>query len=169
MTRDVPVEFQRKVDDFNRSIGGPSQIAVVWNPRIDRWEVWAIPVADSAHPRARNDVTRKLLRRFPDDSGRWGIRLFVWCKRDAAGRDIASCELDDRIFSLLRFVDRFDKESFRRSVEEPEAKKALAEQQALRDVVGAAVEYYWRLDTPIVSMNPRLPATGDWRATQWWR
>jgi hypothetical protein len=169
MMRTLDADFQRKVDEFNQSIGGPSQIAVAWNPRINRWEVWAVPVADSFHPLAKNDHTRKLLRPFPDDSGRWGIRLFVWCRRDTQGRDIGPCEPDDRIFSLLRFVDRFDKDAFRRSVEAPEAQRELAERQALRDTVGAAVEYYWHLDRALVPVNPAIPTTGDWRATKWWR
>lgn len=170
MTREVPIEFQRKLDDFNASIGGPSRVEVCWNPRTSRWEVWAVPVSDSAHPKARNDRTKELLRRFPDGSGREGVLLFVWCRRDSSGKDVGYVDLDDRIFTTLRWLDTFNnRREFERIMYSDEAKEA-AWKEGLREIVASAVEYWKNIDNPTVSLDPSIRAPADWRtAKAWWR
>jgi len=108
MMRTLDPDFQRRVDEFNRCQGGPVHIALAWNPYIDKWQVFAIPVQDSHHPLARNSVTASLRRPLPDDSSRDGILLFTW--QDENGVPLP---LDERLFDSLRLADSFrDKEHF---------------------------------------------------------
>lgn len=167
MIYDVPSEFQAKVDEFNLSQGGPARVETAWNPKTSRWEVWAIPVDHSSHPLGKKDTVLKLLRDFPDHSGRRGVKLFVWCKRDDKGRDTGFVQLDDRIFETLRWADSFrSKDAFQRVVEEPQMRKDLALKRRIRDIAYGAREYWWGLDNLIVSMNPEVRSGADWRTAK---
>jgi len=155
----IDEDFQRELDQFNISQGGPARIEVCWNPTKHRWTVYAVPQGDSFHPLARNDVTQKLMTNFLDGSGRRGVLLFSW--EDAKGDYLA---LDGRLFDALRLADSFrSRRHYEETVEEPEVKRELAMQKRLRDIAGAASRYWHRLDNIIKSMNPSVGSTGDWR------
>ena len=169
MLHEVPEDFQRKLDEFNDAQGGPSMIAIAWNQKKYRWQVFAIPVQGSTHPHATSDI-RKMLRPLPDDSGRDGVLLFTWCERDLAGNDIGGCSLDDRIFHTLRYADSFqDRHHYENTIERPELRREAQASATLRDIAGAATEYWRSIDNPIINMNPHRTQPGDWRARQWWR
>jgi hypothetical protein len=166
MILQVPEEFQRKLDDFNASQGGPSQVAVAWHPKKSRWQVFAIPVQDAAHPMARNDVTRSMLRPLPDDSGRRGILLFTWCARNAQGDDSGFQPLDDRLFETLHWADSFrDKRHFEQTMEEPELRRKVAEEKRIRDIAYGAKEYYFNWDKLMMNYNTAIQRKADWRTT----
>lgn len=163
MTREIPIEFQRKLDEFNRSVGGPTEVRVVWEPRSERWEVWAIPLYPSSHPKARF-FHRGLLKRLPTEEELWGVHIFTWCVRDENGRDIGYAPLDDRIFTVLRTID-----TYKRSLSASELRERLEEEKderekkRLRDIIYSLAEYYKRIDSPIISMDPSIRVKGDWR------
>jgi len=162
VNRTVDAEFQLKVDSFNDAQGGPSRIELCYDPYSERWSVWAVPVQDSHHPLGRNKNVQKLLRPFPDGSGRRGIRVFDWCERDAVGRDIGFRPLDDRIFYALHLADSFaDRRHFEETFEAPAAKKELAQKSHLRELAYAARSYWQSLDR--LAVNPYIKGSGDWR------
>src|SRR5687767_2959715 len=98
MIRQVDPDFQRRIDEWNSAKGGPAHIAVAWNPQKSRWQIYAIPVADSAHPLARHKHTSMLMTNLPDSSGRRGILLNTW---QGAGGDFLP--LDERLFEALHY------------------------------------------------------------------
>lgn len=181
MKLEVPEEYQRKIDAFNSARGGPTHVAVAWNPMAKktlvktehgvpvydytgRWQVFAIPVYDSAHPLARNEVTRKLMKRLPDDSSREGVLIFTWCQRNEAGDDVGYEPLDNRIFQLLDWADTFkDKQHFDKAIKEPELRRELADKARFRAIAGGAAEYWRGLDKLTISMNPATRVGGSWR------
>lgn len=157
MNHQVDVDFQRQLDQFNDSQGGPSRVAVCWDDQKQRWIVWIVPVNDSAHPMARNDMTKKLLRPLPDESGRWGVRLFTW-----QGADGRFLPLDGRLFQSLLWADSFrDKQHFENTIEAPEAKKDLAARQQARDLAYAAKNYWWSHDK--LSVGRHVNSGWRWR------
>ena len=187
MQRQVDPDYQRKIDSWNQSHPGPADIAVAWNPKAikivvkaglfgpvydyeGRWQVFAIPVNDSPHPKARNELTKTLMKPFPDDSGRVGILLFTWCKRGETGSDIGEKELDDSLFATLAWADSFaDRQHYEHTIEATEQKKEMAEKQATRDIAYAGKEYWWNLPNVTVSMNPQTRAGAGWRDAKYRR
>lgn len=169
MMQQVDEDFQRKIDNWNSDKGGPSYIAVAWNPVKERWQVFAIPIQESHHPLAKNHLTQKLMRRLPDESGREGVLLFTWCNRDERSNDVGFEPLDDRLFQALDWADSFkSKRHFEETIKEPEIVAERTMKKRLRDIAGAATEYWYKLDS--LTINPNIPAGGDWRgAKAWWR
>lgn len=170
MIYEVPEDFQRKLDEFNVAQGGPTLIAAAWNPKRYRWQIFALVQDGTSHPSYRPEIARKLCRPLPDESGREGVLLFTWCERDAAGNDVGGCSLDDRIFHTLHYADSFaDRHHYENTIRDPHMRREAAESKTVRDIAGAAAEYWHSIDNPIVSMNPARSQPGDWRARQWWR
>lgn len=164
MRLEVDSAFQRELDGFNDARGGPTRVAVAWNPKMGRWQVFAIPVYDSAHPLARNQFTKKLLKRLPDDSCRDGVLIFTWCARDSKGDDVGYEPLDNRIFQLLDWADTFkDRQHFEKTIQEPEIRAELATKARTRAVAGGVAEYWKNLDKLTISMNPSTRAGAGWR------
>ena len=164
MMLQVDESFQRKLDAFNGSQGGPSYIAAAWHPRKNRWQIFAVPRNDSAHPLARNEVTAKLMSNFPDDSGRRGVLLFSWCKRDEHARDIGFEPLDDRLFTTLHWADSFrDRHHFEEVIKTPELQREIREKADIRAVAAGAANYWKHIDRVLVSMNTTNKMTADWR------
>lgn len=164
----VPEDFQRKIDQWNDSHPGPSDIAVAWNPRTSRWEIWAIPTEMSYAPTARNDLTAKLMRPFPDDSSRRGIKLFSWSEWNEHGQDIGYAPLDDRIFDSLHWADSFrSKDHFEETVTQPEILKEIREKKHIRAVAAGTAQYYHNIPNPMISMNPDVKQKADWRSANW--
>ena len=161
--RDVDPDFQRKIDDWNDQIGGPSKIALAWNPRTERWVVYAIPVQGSNHPLARNDITKKMCSRLPDDSGREGVLLFSWCMRDHRHNDVGFLPLDDRLFETLSLCLVRDHRHYEETMERPQEKKEIEEKKSIRVIAGAQAEYFKNYDNLTISMNPATRSGGDWR------
>lgn len=162
----VPEDFQRKLDDFNASQGGPSYVAVCWHPGKERWQVFAVPQDHGSHPLARRDITIKLCRPFPDGSSRRGVLLFTWCRRDNHNRDLGFEPLDDRIFHTLHWADSFrSRRHFEETIEEPEMVANAIRNKELRDIAGAAAEYWHGIDRLVVGPG----TSGDWRGKAWWR
>lgn len=165
MIYEVDRDFQRKLDEFNAA-QQPRVVDIyaVWDPRIDRWTIWALPVDHSSHPLHRKHITKKLCKPFPDGSGREGVRLFVLAEYNARMEDIGFMPLDDRLFDMLRLADTFSsKDHYEKTFEEPEARKALAQQKAVRDIAYGARSYWFGLDNLIVSKSTDIPSGGDWR------
>lgn len=182
MKLEVPEDFQRKVDAFNDSRGGPVRVAVVWDPKAvkfqtkvlygqpvydynGRWKVYSVPTVID------NKAMKAFARPLPDDSGRLGMLVFTWCKRNEAGDDVGFEPLDDRIFKTLDELDTFkDRDSYDRLVNKPTERKEEAERKGLREIAGAQAEYFRFLDKLTVSMNPATRGVrGDWRALKPWR
>jgi hypothetical protein len=154
MMQYVDPDFQRKLDEFNASQGGPSYIDVCWDPHRDRWTVFAVPQDYGHHPLSKTWVTPKLMRNFLDGSGRRGVFLFTW--RGANGEYMP---LDDRLFTALRYADSFsDKRHFEKTIEEPEAKREMELKKERRDIAYAAKEYWWNLANVTSAGNH-----GNWR------
>ena|SRR5688572_1767756 len=152
-------DFQRRLDEFNQSRGGPSHIAVAWDSKKNRWRIWAIPVQDSHHPLAKNDLTNKMSRIIPDNSGRWGIALNLW-----QGPNGEYEPMDERLFDSLRLADSFaSKDHFEKHFGEPATALELAQRKRIRDIVAGAKSYWWALDKLTIGMNPAVKAPGDWR------
>jgi len=159
MTRDVPPDFQARIDTFNDAQGGPARIAMAWDIRAERWRVYAVPVYDSTHALARNSITRQLLRPFCDESGRQGVPLFFW-----------DDPLDERLFTMLRWADSFsDRQHFEKAVEGPEQQREAQQSRRWKDALNGAREYWSTLDRTLVPTNPNVASTGDWRAKQSFR
>src|SRR6266550_8874487 len=115
MNRLPDADFQKKLDDFNAGRGGPAHIAVAFHPEKERWQIFVIPVMDSMHPLARNEKTAKMIRPFPDGSGREGILLNTW---EGAKGEFEP--MDDRLFEAIDFADGFkDLHHFDQVVEGP--------------------------------------------------
>jgi len=158
-------DFQRQLDEYNDSRGGPAKIALAYHPEKERWQVFAIPVQDSHHPLARNEITAQLTRPLPDDSGRHGILLNTW--QGAQGEYLP---LDGRLFEALDFANSFtSKDHFEKTIEEPEMRREMARTKRVMDAATAAKQYWWKLDSIVKSMNPAVRVGGDWRATRPWR
>jgi hypothetical protein len=154
MMQYVDPDFRRKLDQFNDSQGGPSSVEVCWDPKRNRWTVYAIPVDYGHHPLAKNWVTPKLLRPFLDGSGRQGVFLFTW--QSETGEYLP---LDDRLFTTLHWADSFsDKHHFEKTIEEPEARREIAGEKERRNLAAVAREYWWNLG--IVS---NASGKGNWR------
>jgi len=154
MINQVDPDFQRKLDQFNSSQGGPSKVEICWDMRRNRWCVFAIPVDYGHHPLSKTWVTPKLLRPFLDGSGRTGVFLFTW--QDANGEYLP---LDDRIFQALHFADSFtSKDHFEKSIEEPEMQRELSRKKDLRDIAYGAKNYWFNLDK-----QTSIPGRGNWR------
>jgi hypothetical protein len=165
--QEAPEDFLRDLDNFNASRGGPTRVAPAWNPQLARWQIFAIPVYDSPHPLARNQFTKKLMKRLPDDSGREGVLIFTWCARDAAGRDVGFEPLDTRIFQLLDWADTFkDKQHFEKAIQEPELQREIAQKRRFRAVAGGVAEYWRNFQKLTLSMNPATRTGAGWRDAQ---
>lgn len=155
--RQVDADFQRKLDQFNDSQGGPSQIAVAWNNQSGRWQIYAVPVQDSHHPLARQKNLLQLMRTFPDGSDRRGVLLFTW-QDDKNGY----LPLDDRLFHALHWADSFSsRRHFEETIDEPEFKKELALKKNVREMTKACANYWYTLDR--LAINPHIKGPGDWR------
>lgn len=164
MILQVDVDFQRKLDQFNAAKGPPSKIEVAWDSKMDRWRVYAVPISDSMHPKARNGITKQLLRKMPDGSGRWGIPLFVLAQRDDRGVDVGFMPLDDRLFDALNYADTFrSKRHFEETVKQPEIAAEAAKSARAMDALKAARSYWWGLDNLTISYSKSSPSGGDWR------
>jgi hypothetical protein len=164
MIRTVDQEFQQKLDEWNRSHPGPADVAAAWNPRIERWEIWAIPTEMSSHERAHNDVTIKLMRPFPDNSSRVGIKLFVWADFNEKGQDVGYMALDNRVFDALHWADSFrSRRHFEETISDPEIEKEVKRKAHIRAVAAGTAQYWHTLDRPAVSMNPAVKVPADWR------
>ena len=150
----VDPDFQRKLDEFNAAQGGPSYIDLCWNPRSDRWTVWAVPQDYGHHPLSKTWVTPKLLRKYLDGSDKRGVFLFTW-----QGAQSEFLPLDDRLFEALRWADSFSsKDHFERTIEQPEMKRNLTLKKELRDIAYGAREYWWNLAKVTASHGH-----GNWR------
>ncbi len=164
MMRTVPEDFQRKVDDWNAGHPGPAAIAIAYNPRDERWEVWAVPTEMSSFAGARNDVTARLVRPLPDDSSRQGIKLFKWAEYNEKGQEIGYLPLDNRVFDAIHYADSFrSKDHFKDTVSNPEVEKEVREKAHVRAIAAGAAQYWKSFDRPLVSMNPSIKSGGDWR------
>lgn len=162
MMRTIDQDWERKLDEFNSAQGGPSRVAICYDPKIERWTVWAIPIQDSHHPLGRNKNVQILLRSFPDGSGRQGVRIFIWCDVDDNGRDIGYRALDDRVFEALRYADTFsDKDHFEKVFTEPDMRRERNFNKFLREIAYAARSYWFTLDR--LAVNPHVKGPGDWR------
>ena len=165
MIRRADEDFRRKLDEFNASQGGPARIDVAWHPKKERWQVFAVPQDHTHHPLARNDITIKLVRPFPDSSGREGVLLFTLRAEDGG-----FMPLDDRLFTTLYWADSFrSRHHFDETIKNPEIQKELAMKKDLRERVSGATDYWYGIDRVVKSMNPDIKQPGDWRATRWWR
>lgn len=155
MNRRVDPEFQRKLDDFNASKGGPARIEVAWNPKSERWEIWCVPVMDSTHPLARNQNTAQQIRPFPDDSGREGVFLNTWGTKERFE------PLDDRLFEAINFADSFrDRHHFEEIIESPEFKAEARSKADLREKAAATRRYYQGIDSLTIGAHSK---SADWR------
>lgn len=162
MIRAVDPQFQVRIDEWNASHGGPSVIAVAWNPKKDRWQIFAIPVENSPHPLARNDFTSKMSRPLPDDSGRSGIILNTW--EGAQGEFLP---LDERLFEALNWADSFrSKQHFDDTIKNPELQAEMAVSKKARDMAYAGRSYWAKLSEITISMNPNVRVGGDWRSAK---
>lgn len=160
-------EWQKDLDAFNARQGGVSRIEVAWHPKKSRWQIFAVPISDSFHPLAKNDMTKKLCSKFPDDSGREGVLLFTWCERDERGQDCGYMPLDNRVFETLKYADTFeDKHHFEKTIKNPELAKEARDMKTIRSIMGGAQEYWKGLDSLVISMNPDVKASGDWRGAR---
>lgn len=160
MPEQTPVDFQRKLDDFNNSQGGNISVDVCFDPKIKRWTVWAVPEGDTTHPKYRPEALKQLVRPFPDESGRWGVKLFTWAETDTKGDDIGPRNLDDRVFQVLRWADSFqDRQHFEKVFEAPETRRELATRQDAREIAYHAKNYWYGLDRTTVGYGSK----GDWR------
>jgi hypothetical protein len=158
----IDPEFQVKLDQFNASQGPPSRIELAFDCKKNRWVVFAVPFSDSSHPLARNYVTRNLKTRFPDDSGREGIRLFTWCETDNNGNDIGFKQLDDRLFTALHFADSFkSKTHFDDTIKKPELAAEARQSKQVKEAIFAAREYWHTLDRLLIAKSTK--SGGDWR------
>lgn len=156
-------DFRRRLDDWNSARGGPAVIDLVWNPKKDRWQVFAVPVADSTHPLARHKHTSKLISAYPDGSGKQGILLNTW--QGAKGEFLP---LDERLFEALDYADSFkSRHHFEETIKNPEIQAELAISKKARDMAYASRSYWQKLDS--LTINPNIPAGGDWRAKERWR
>lgn len=156
-------DFRRRLDDWNSSKGGPAIIDLVWNPIKNRWQVFAVPVADSAHPLARHKHTSMLLSTYPDGSGKRGILLNTW--QGAKGEFLP---LDERLFEALDYADSFkSRHHFEETIKNPEIQAELSVSKKARDMAYASRSYWQKLDSLVI--NPNIPGPGDWRAKQGWR
>jgi len=154
MMQYVDPDFRRALDQFNDSQGGPSYIEVCWNPRSNRWCVFAIPQDYGTHPLAKNWVTPKMLRPFLDGSGRMGVFLFTW--QDEKGDYLP---LDGRLFAALRYADSFaDKDHYEKTIVQPEIAKKIAQKKELRDIAYGARNYWYGLDKAV-----SVAGRGNWR------
>lgn len=159
MNLQVDPDFQRRIDEWNAAHPGPADIAVAWHPQKNRWQVFAIPTKDSSHPLARHKHTPMLVRPFPDDSGRQGILLNTW--QGAKGEFLP---LDERLFEALHYADSFrSKEHFEETITNPDVQKELETSKKARDLAHAAREYWWKLDSLTINMNPANKQGGAWR------
>lgn len=160
MPEPTPPDFQRKLDEFNDSQGPGVKVDVCFDPKIKRWTVWAVPQGDTSHPKYNPRALRQLIRPFPDDSGRWGVKIFTWAESNERGEDTGPRALDDRIFQVLRVADSFrSREHFEEVFEEPEQRRAMETSKMIRDIAYGARSYWWGLDRPTVGARSR----GDWR------
>lgn len=151
----VDPSFQERLDRFNEAQSGPSQIAIAWDSKYNRWRTWVIPIADSYAPGARNARTMSLLETMPD--GRRAVKLNLW-----QGADGEYLPLDERYFDALRWADSFrDKQHFEETIERPEFQKEIAFNKRLRDIAYGARSYHWNRDKLMI--NPHLKGPGDWR------
>lgn len=158
-------DFQRRLEEFNLSRGGPAYIAVAWDVNKARWRIWAIPVNDSRHPLARNGITSKMSRPLPDGSGRWGVPLNLW-----QGLNGEFEPMDERLFEAIVYADSFrSRKHFEETIEQADIQRELAQSKKLRDISYAARSYWWGLDRVVKNMNPNVSSPGDWRATRSWR
>jgi hypothetical protein len=158
----VDPDFQRKLDEFNRSQNAHVDIAVTWDTRRRRWQVWAIPTADSSHPHYNPKMLLQLARTLPDGSGRSGVKLFLWARYDEQGQDAGYLPLDDRLLDSLRMADSFrSRNHFDEVITEPELQKEITLKQRLRDIAYGARSYWWGLDR--LSIAPGARGGGDWR------
>jgi len=154
MLQHVDPDFQRKLDQFNASQGGPSYIDVCWDMRRNRWCIFAVPQDYGHHPLSKTWVTPKLLRPYLDGSSKKGVFLFTW--QDDRGEFLP---LDDRLFTTLYWADSFrSKEHYEETVEQPEAKRELAEQKERRNIASAAREYWWNM-----AIASNAAGKGNWR------
>ncbi len=155
----VDSDFQRELDLFNESQGGPAYIAVCWDVRRDRWTIWAIPVDYGTHPLAKNWVTPTLMRDFLDGSGRRGVFLFSWTDPDSNPPG-GYMPLDGRLFNALRYADTFrDRKHFEHTVEEPELKKEMLLKKETRDIAYGAASYWAGLERVMMGSHFK----GNWR------
>src|SRR2546428_13510479 len=133
----VDPDFQRELDQFNDSQGGPSRIEVCWDMRRDRWCIFAVPLDYGHHPLSTTWVTPKLLRPFLDGSGRMGVFLFTWQEPDGT-----FLPLDDRLFKSLRWADSFrSKDHFDETIKRPEIQMEMAATKDRRDIAYGAASY----------------------------
>lgn len=162
MIYDVPEEFKRKLDDFNADQGGPTAIAVAWNQKKERWQIWAIPIDGSHHPLYNPGRLHDMCRPVPDGSGRMGVLLMSWCKRDSHGSDIGFMPLDDRLLHALKWADSFaDRRHFENTIEQQEFKKEAELRNDVREVAYAAKSYWHSMDR--LAVAPHTKGGGDWR------
>jgi hypothetical protein len=155
----VDTDFQRQLDEFNESQGGPAYIELCWDMRRNVWTVWAIPVDYGTHPLAKNWVTPKLMKPFLDGSGRMGVFLFTWSDPDSTPPG-GFMPLDGRLFNALRYADTFrDKHHFDQTITEPELKKEMLLKKETRDIAYGAASYWAGLNRVMVGSNFK----GNWR------
>jgi len=162
MNRQVDPDFQRRIDEWNAAHPGPADIAIAWHPVKNRWQVFAMPVADSSHPLARHEHTSMLMMNLPDSSGRRGILLNTW---QGAGGEFLP--LDERLFEALHYADSFrSKDHFEETITNPDKAKEIATSKKAADLIHAAREYWWKLDSLTINMNPANRQRAGWRDAQ---
>jgi hypothetical protein len=151
----VDEDFQRTLDDFNASQGGPVTIVVCWNPRKDRWTVYAVPYDYGTHPLSKTYVHPKLMSNFLDGSGRRGVLLFSW--QDVDGSYLP---LDDRLIRALKLADSFQsKTHFEENFITPELQRQAAQDKEVRNIAYGARSYWWNVPTVTVGSH----SGGNWR------
>lgn len=155
MMKYLDEDTKRKIDDFNASQGGPARIELCWDPRRDRWCVFAIPQDYGTHPLSKSWVTPALLRPFLDGSGRRGVFLNTW--QDEHGDYLP---VDERLFDALRYADTFrDKEHYENNFKRVEVQKELALEKGRRDIAYGARSYWQGLDRVMVGSGFK----GNWK------
>lgn len=151
----VDPDFQRKLDLFNDSQGGPVTIVVCWDPKRSRWAVYAVPYDYGSHPLSRTYIHEGLMTNFLDGSDRRGVLLYRW--QDEFKNFLP---LDDRLIRSLQYADTFrDKEHFKNTVENPEVLQELAKSKEMRDIAYGAKSYWWNVANTTVHAGGR----GNWR------
>ena len=129
--KDVPPDFRRRIDDYNRTYGSP-EIDIVWNPTSKnlndgffdpRWEFW-VEVTDNTKQKRTIESEGDVERR-----GKTWRFLNTWQYPDGS-----YAPLDDRIFQALRQADTWThSETYHDLVEKPERYREEQEFKALMD------------------------------------
>lgn len=153
MKREPDEGFLRKLDDFNDAQGGPMRVAVYWSDKKERWDVWILVCGEPSSFGYDATTLKRLLKKTPDSKD--GVRLFTWEKENGE-----YLPLDDRLLHALKLADSFSsRDHFKRTVEDPEAKKEAEMDSGLADVFRGAASYYYGFDNAVVGAG----GGGNWR------